>query len=89
MPRQQTIRINQGYQVDSKWEALALTGKGVRRCARMRWHYRTELGLAALVLVLWVGVSPAVCCNAKYERTAPAATSVSAAGVMNRSDSCR
>ena len=57
MPRQRTIRINQGYQVDSKREALALTGKGVRRCARMLWHYWTELGLAAWVVVLWFGVS--------------------------------
>ena len=25
MPRQQTIRINQGYRIDSKWEALAVS----------------------------------------------------------------
>jgi hypothetical protein len=30
MPRQQTIRINQGYVVDSKWEAAALAGRGLR-----------------------------------------------------------
>ena len=52
MTRQQTIRINQGYQVDSKWEAVALTGRGVRRAAAALWRWRTELGLAvAMVLV--------------------------------------
>ena len=25
MPRQPTIRVNQGYRIDSKWEVLALT----------------------------------------------------------------
>lgn len=52
MPRQQTIRINQGYTVDSKWEALALTGRGLARLARLAWRWRTELGLAAAVLAV-------------------------------------
>jgi hypothetical protein len=50
--RQQTIRINQGYQVDSKWEAIALTGRGVRRAAAVLWRWRTELGLIAAVVLL-------------------------------------
>jgi hypothetical protein len=50
--RQQTIRINQGYQVDSKWEAIALTGRGVRRAAAVLWRWRTELGLIAAVGLL-------------------------------------
>ena len=52
MARQQTIRINQGYQVDSKWEAIALTGRGVRRAAAVLWRWRTELGLIAAVVLL-------------------------------------
>jgi hypothetical protein len=54
VPRQQTIRINQGYRIDSKWEALALAGRGLRRLARMTWRYRTELGLALAVLAVRV-----------------------------------
>jgi hypothetical protein len=50
--RQQTIRINQGYRIDSKWEALALAGRVVARTVRLGWRYRTELGLLlALALV--------------------------------------
>jgi hypothetical protein len=50
--RQQTIRINQGYRIDSKWEALALAGRVVVRTVRLGWRYRTELGLLlALALV--------------------------------------
>lgn len=52
MSRQQTIRINQGYRIDSKWEGLALAGRGVRKLARLSWRYRTELGLAAAVLAV-------------------------------------
>ena len=52
VPRRQTIRINQGYQVDSKWEALALTGRGVRRTAAVLWRWRTELGLMAAVVLV-------------------------------------
>jgi hypothetical protein len=52
VPRQQTIRINQGYTIDSKWEALALAGRGLARLARLTWRWRTELGLAAAVLVV-------------------------------------
>jgi hypothetical protein len=48
--RQQTVRINQGYRIDSKWEGLALAGRGVGRLARLCWRYRTELGLAVAVL---------------------------------------
>lgn len=47
MPRQQTIRINQGYVIDSKWEALAFAGRAVGRAARLAWRWRTELGLLA------------------------------------------
>jgi hypothetical protein len=50
--RQQTIRINQGYVVDSKWEALALAGRGLGRLARLGWRWRTELGLTAAVVAL-------------------------------------
>jgi hypothetical protein len=50
--RQQTIRINQGYQVDSKWEALALTGHGVRRTAAVLWRWRTELALVLGVVLV-------------------------------------
>ena len=54
MPRQQTIRINHGYQIDSKWEAFALAGRGLRRTFRTAWQYRTELGLVAAVLLPWL-----------------------------------
>jgi hypothetical protein len=50
--RQQTIRINQGYQVDSKWEAVALTARGVRRGAAVLRRWRTELGLVVAVLLV-------------------------------------
>ena len=50
--RQQTIRINQCYQVDSKWEAVALTGRGVRRTAAALWRWRTELGLVVAVVLV-------------------------------------
>lgn len=52
MPRQQTIRINQGYVVDSKWEALAVAGRGLARLAQLAWRWRTELGLVAAVAAL-------------------------------------
>lgn len=52
MPRQQTIRVNQGYRIDSKWEALALAYRGLRRLVRLAWRYRTELGLALAVLTV-------------------------------------
>lgn len=54
MPRQQTIRINQGYVIDSKWEAAALLGRGLSRLSRMAWRWRTELGLAIAVLAVRV-----------------------------------
>ena len=47
--RQQTIRINQGYRIDSKWEALALAGRIAARTVRLGWRYRTELGLLLAV----------------------------------------
>jgi hypothetical protein len=50
--RQQTIRINQGYRIDSKWEAAALAGRGLARAGRAAWRYRTELGLLAAVLAV-------------------------------------
>lgn len=52
MPRQQTIRVNQGYKIDSKWEALALAYKGLRRLTRLAWRYRTELGFVLAVLTV-------------------------------------
>jgi hypothetical protein len=52
--RQQTIRINQGYKVDSPWEALALGGRAIRYCAAAAWRYRTELNLVATVLLVRV-----------------------------------
>jgi hypothetical protein len=47
--RQQTIRINQGYRIDSKWEALALVGRILVRTVRLGWRYRTELGLLLII----------------------------------------
>lgn len=53
MPRrQQTIRINQGYRIDSKWEALALVGRILARTARLGWRCRTELGLLLTVALV-------------------------------------
>jgi hypothetical protein len=52
VPRQQTIRINQGYRIDSKWEALALTGRALRRLVRLLWRWRTELGSVTLLLAV-------------------------------------
>ena len=52
MPRQQTIRINQGYVIDSKWEAAALLGRGLGRLSRVAWRWRTELGLALAVVAV-------------------------------------
>ena len=49
MPRQPTIRVNQGYRIDSKWEVLALVGRILARTARLGWRYRTELGLLLAV----------------------------------------
>ena len=54
MPKQQTIRINQGYQIDSKWEAAALAGRALARVTRLAWRYRTELGLLGAVVLLRV-----------------------------------
>lgn len=45
MPRQRTIRVNQGYVLDSKWEGLALAGRTVRTLAAGWWRFRTETGL--------------------------------------------
>jgi hypothetical protein len=50
VPRPQTIRINQGYLADSKWEAAALAGRGLARLAGLVWRWRTELGLVAAVV---------------------------------------
>ena len=52
MPRQQTIRINQGYRIDSKWEAFALTGRALRRLVRLLWRWRTELGSVTVLLAV-------------------------------------
>ena len=52
MPRQQTIRINQGYRVDSRWEVLALAGRTFGGASQLAWRWRTELGLLAAVLLL-------------------------------------
>ena len=54
MRRQHTIRINQGYVVDSKWEALALVARALRRIASVWWQYRTETGLLTLLLAVRV-----------------------------------
>jgi hypothetical protein len=55
--RQPTIRVNQGYRVDSKWEALALAGKALRGLARRLWRWRTELGLLLAALTIHIGLS--------------------------------
>jgi hypothetical protein len=55
--RQPTIRVNQGYRIDSKWEALALVWRGLRGLARRVWPYRTEVGLLLAVVYLRVGLS--------------------------------
>jgi hypothetical protein len=47
--RQPTVRLNQGYRVDSKWEALALAARLVARTVRLAWRYRTELSLLSAV----------------------------------------
>lgn len=52
MRRQPTVRIDQGYRVDSTWEALALTGRAARRVSAAAWRYRTELSLVAAVLLV-------------------------------------
>ena len=52
MPRQQTIRINQGYRIDSTWELLALVGRGVRRLSALLWRWRTELGVGLAVVAV-------------------------------------
>ena len=52
MPRQRTIRINQGYQIDSGWESLAIASRIVLRSGRLAWRWRTELGLAAALLAV-------------------------------------
>ena len=52
MPRQQTIRVNQGYRIDSKWEALALIGRALGRLVRLLWRWRTELGSVTLLLAV-------------------------------------
>ena len=50
--RQQTIRINHGYRIDTTWEAAALVGRGVARLARAAWRWRTELGLGLPLLAV-------------------------------------
>ena len=50
--RQQTIRINQGYRIDSRSEALAVAGRAVGGTAHLAWRWRTELGLLAAVLLV-------------------------------------
>ena len=52
MPKQQTIRINQGYRIDSSWELLALVGRGVRRLSALLWRWRTELGVGLAVVAV-------------------------------------
>lgn len=55
MPRrQQTIRVNQGYRIDSKWGAAALAGRGLSRLTRLWWRWRTETGLAAVLVAVQV-----------------------------------
>lgn len=52
MPRPQTIRITHGYRVDSRWEALAISGRAVHHAFRLAARYRTEIGYAAAVLAV-------------------------------------
>lgn len=52
MVRPQTIRITQGYRVDSRWEALAIAGRAVQHAFRLLARYRTEVGYAAAVLAV-------------------------------------
>ena len=54
--RQQTIRINQGYRIDSSWEGLALAGRLVGGFVRLVWRWRTELALAAALLAVWLSL---------------------------------
>jgi hypothetical protein len=50
--RQQTIRINQGYRIDSTWEGLALVGRIGSGFVRLVWRWRTETVLTACVLAV-------------------------------------
>lgn len=55
--RQPTIRVNQGYRIDSKWEAFALAGRGLRGMCRWVLRWRTELLLLLAVLTVHSGLS--------------------------------
>src|SRR5439155_6861445 len=50
--RQHTIRINQGYRIDSTWEGLALTGRCLAWLVRLGWRWRTEFGLCLALLAV-------------------------------------
>jgi hypothetical protein len=51
------IRVNQGYRIDSKWEAFALAGRGLRGLCRWAVRWRTELGLLVAVVTVHSGLS--------------------------------
>jgi hypothetical protein len=55
--RQPTVRVNQGYQIDSKWEAFALLGRGLRGLGQWALRWRTELGLLSVLLTAYLGLS--------------------------------
>jgi hypothetical protein len=55
--RQPTVRVNQGYQIDSKWEALALAGRALRGLGQWALRWRTELLLVSAVLAVHFGLS--------------------------------
>ena len=56
MSRQKTVRTNKAYTLDNPIEGAVLVGRGVKGLARLGFRYRTELGLLALVAVLYFGV---------------------------------
>jgi hypothetical protein len=55
--RQPTVRVNQGYQIDSKWEAFALLGRGLRGLGQWALRWRTELLLLSVLLTIHFGLS--------------------------------
>jgi hypothetical protein len=56
MSRQKTVRTNKAYKLDNPVDGLVLAGRGAKGMARLGFRYRTELGLLALVAVLYFGV---------------------------------
>ncbi|PZS26622.1 MAG: hypothetical protein DLM59_17880 [Pseudonocardiales bacterium] len=54
--RQQTVRTNQAYKVDSAGEALAIAGRVLAWCGRLAWRWRTELLLALPVVAVYAVV---------------------------------